>query len=286
MLTENKRNYKENKVQRQLGVFFRHFVLIIWCSTTLFPLLWTLNSAFRNNTQIFGNTLGLPNPVIWGNIPDVITRVDMFTTGGNSLIYAAVTVALVILLATPVAFYGAKIAKKPLITLYFALGIFIPGQALLIPLFIDVRSFDLMNSRSGIILVYVVTNLAFSIFVLTAFMKTAIPTEVVEASIIDGCGLYGAFWHVVLPLARTGIATAVTFVFLGVWNEFLFALVMLPSPALRTLNLATLSLRGQFTSDQGLISAGVIALVTPAIVIYTLFQEQVVKGLTSGAVKG
>ena len=268
------------------GIFFRHVVLILWCATTLFPLLWTLNSAFRNNSQIFGSPFGLPNPIIWANIPEVIARSNMLLTGGNSLFYAGVTILMIILFATPVAFYSSKVAKSNKLAMFFMMGIMIPGQAILIPLFIDVRNLGLMNSRFGIILVYIVINLPFSIFVLTAFMKTAIPTEVVEAAIIDGCGLMKTFFHIVLPLARTGIATAVTFVFLAVWNEFLFAMVMLPNPGLRTLNLSMMALRGQFFNDQGLLSAGVLALVVPAVVIYTLFQEQVVKGLTSGAVKG
>ncbi|TVQ29563.1 MAG: carbohydrate ABC transporter permease [Spirochaetaceae bacterium] len=107
-----------------------------------------------------------------------------------------------------------------------------------------------------------------------------------EASIIDGCGPITAFFRIALPITTPALATVGTFVFLGVWNEFLFALLMLSRPALRTLNLSVYMLRGQYSSDHGLMAAGVIILVTPAIIIYTLFQEQVVKGLTAGALKG
>jgi ABC-type glycerol-3-phosphate transport system permease component len=275
----------QKSLQHRAGVFFRYFALILWCATTIFPLVWTINSSFKNNAQIFGQPLALPNPVIWGNFEKAWSGTAIQVTGINSLIYATATVLLVILIATPAAFYCAKMTTGKLLHSYFLIGIMIPVHAILIPCFVTLRDLGLHNTRLGIIILYVATNLSFSIFVLTGFMKSAIPNEIIEASVIDGCGPIRAFLNV-MPLCKAGIATAITFVFLGVWNEMLFAMIVLPSPTLRTLNVACFNLRGQFVSDQGLLSAGLVLLVTPVIIIYTLFQEQVVKGLTAGAVKG
>lgn len=272
-------------LRHYIGVWARYIVLIFWCATTVFPFAWTVLSAFKDNSQIYGKPLALPNPVIWSNFADAWVGTNVLTTGLNSLMYAVVTVALVVCLAAPAAFFCAKIAKSKWIHLLFTSGIMIPVHAILIPCFVTIRDLGLYNNRLGIIIIYVACNLAFSIFVLTAFMKSALPDEIIEASVIDGCGAFRAFLHV-LPLCQTGLATSVTFVFLGVWNEMLFAMCLLPSPALRTLNIACISLKGQFISDQGLLSAALVLLIVPAVIIYTLFQEQVVKGLTAGAVKG
>jgi ABC-type glycerol-3-phosphate transport system permease component len=279
------KKFNRKPAPQRVGAFFRYLLLTLWCVTTIFPLVWTINSSFKNNAQIFGQPLALPNPAIWGNFLKAWEGTAIQVTGVNSLLYAVATVLLVILIATPAAFYCAKMTKGKLLHSYFLIGIMIPVHAILIPCFITLRDLGLHNTRLGIIVLYVATNLSFSIFVMTGFMKGAIPNEMIEASVIDGCGPIRAFLNV-MPLCKAGFATAMTFVFLGVWNEMLFAMIVLPSPTLRTLNVACFNLRGQFVSDQGLLSAGLVLLVMPVIIVYTLFQEQVVKGLTAGAVKG
>lgn len=267
-----------------VGVWARYIVLIFWCCTTLFPFAWTVLSSFKDNSQIYGHPLSLPNPWIMTNFPGAWVGTNIITTGMNSLLYAVMTVIMVICIAAPAAFYCAKITKSKWIHTYFTAGIMIPVHAILIPCFIMIRDMGLYNNRLGII-IYVASNLSFSIFVLTAFMKSALPDEIIEASVIDGCGTFRAFLNMA-PLCQTGLVTSITFVFLGVWNEMLFAMCVLPSPTLRTLNIACISLKGQFISDQGLLCAALVLLIVPAVIIYTLFQEQVVKGLTAGALKG
>jgi len=273
-------------VRRNIAIAVKYLALVLASITTLFPIVWVVMNAFRDNTQIYGNPFGWPNPVITGNFPKAFAGIHLVVTLSNSLIYSAVTVAVAVLLASMAAFYLSKMAKGNLLFTYFILGIMIPPQAILIPLFISMRNLHLLNTRPGIIIVYIVTNLSLAIFILTGFMRKGIPDELLEAAVLDGCGPVRAFFRVALPISVPGIVTVITLVFLGVWNEFLFALVMLASPLVKTLNVAVYSLRGQYMSDQGLLAAGSVILITPAIVIYILFQEQVVKGLTAGAVKG
>jgi raffinose/stachyose/melibiose transport system permease protein len=270
--------------RHRTGVVFRHLVLAAWCATTLYPVVWVLQNAFRDNTQIYGNPFALP--MILKNLPQAFHGVHLATTLTNSIIYAAVTVIMTILLSAMAAFYLSKIARSGLLYTYFILGIMIPIQAILIPLFISMRNMGLLNTRVGIIIVYVVTNLSISIFILTGFMQKGVPNDLLEAAVIDGCGPVAAFFRVAFPISQAGIVTAATLVFLGIWNEFLFALTMLSAPLLRTLNLSVFMLRNQYSTDQGLMAAGVVILITPALLIYMVFQEQVVKGLTAGAIKG
>jgi len=273
-------------VRQKIGVIFRHAILALWCLTTLYPVVWVLQNAFRDNTQIYGNPFALPNPVILKNFPQAFSGVHLAVTLTNSVIYSAATVTITILLSAMAAFYLAKIARGNLLYVYFILGIMIPIQAILIPIFISMRNIGLLNTRVGIIIVYVVTNLSISIFILTGFMQKGVPNDLLEAAVIDGCGPVAVFFRVAFPISQAGIVTAATLVFLGIWNEFLFALTMLSAPLLRTLNLSVFMLRNQYSTDQGLMAAGIVILITPAILIYIVFQEQVVKGLTAGAIKG
>jgi ABC-type glycerol-3-phosphate transport system permease component len=272
-----------NKVMKAL----RYAVLILSSLTTLFPVLWVLLCSFRDNTQIYTKPFALPDPIVSGNFSRVFKSANLLLTFGNSMLYSAVTVVVVILIAAMVSFYLSKFQRKQgLLYLYFIAGIMVPVQAILIPLFVTTRSLGLLNTAPGIIIVYIVTNLSFGIFVLTGFMRKGVPDEMIEAAILDGCGPIRTFFSIALPISQTAVATVGTFVFLGVWNEFLFALVMLADPKLRTLNLSIFMLRGQYVSDQGLMAAGILVLITPAILVYILFQEKVVQGLTAGAVKG
>jgi len=273
-------------IRRRTGVLFRHLVLALWCLTTLYPVVWVVQNAFRDNTQIYGRPFALPDPVILKNFPQAFAAMNLAITLTNSIVYAAATVTITILLSAMAAFYLSKIARGNLLYVYFILGMMIPIQAILIPVFINMRNLQLLNTRLGIIIVYVVTNLSISIFILTGFMQKGVPNDLLEAAVIDGCGPVGAFFRVAFPISQAGIVTAGTLVFLGVWNEFLFALTMLSAPLLRTLNLSVYMLRGPYSSDQGLMASGIVILITPAILMYIVFQEHVVKGLTAGAIKG
>lgn len=274
-------------VRRRFFQTMKYVALTAFSLTTLFPFLWVLLCAFRDNGQIYTQPFALPDPWVMANFPRVFKSANLFVTFLNSVFYSVITVAIVVVLAAMVSFYLAKFQKKQgWLYTFFIAGILVPVQAIVIPLFVMSRDLGFLNTRHGIILIYIVTNLSFAIFVLTGFMKKGVPDEMIEAAIIDGCGPIRCFLSVVLPISQSGIATVATFVFLGVWNEFLFALVILSDPFIRTLNLSIFMLRGQYSSDQGLMAAGLLVLMTPAVIAYLAFQERVVQGLTAGAVKG
>lgn len=278
---------KNRKGKYTVGKVLRHVVLIIWCATTAFPILWTLMVSFKDNRQIFTAPFAWPNPVISSNFMDIFQKLNIPRGFLNSVIYSFFTVAIVCILSAMVGFYLSKCVRRQggFLYTYFILGMMIPVQAIAIPMFVHIKNFNLINTSPGIILTYVVIELAFAIFIMTGFIGRSVPDSIIEAASIDGCSEFGVFVRMVLPLAKSGIATVGTFVFLHVWNEFFFALILLAKPELTSLNLTTYKLRGQYSSDYGLLAAGVVVLAIPALIIYALFQEQVVKGLTAGAVK-
>jgi len=186
--------------------------------------------------------------------------------------------------------------------LFFISGMMIPAQLLLIPVFFEFSwlselgtqllqpfglRFQLYDSQFGLILLYIALSLPFTILVLTGFFKS-LPGELREAAIMDGCGEYRTFWHVMLPLARPGLITAAIFNFLGIWNEYIFALVFVNTPENKTLplGLASVSMQAQYRTDFGLLFAALVIVVLPTLLVYVLLQRQLTEGITAGALKG
>jgi sugar permease (fragment) len=178
----------------------------------------------------------------------------------------------------------ARVWTSKILYNFFTLGIMIPIHAVIIPMLMILRRLGLVNTRLGIILAYTVAELSFSIFILVAFMKT-IPREIEEAAQIDGSSRLRTFFQIILPISKPGLATIGTFAFINSWNDLLLALVITSGPKLSTLNLACFNLRGLYVQHYGLITAGLMIMMIPVIVIYIFFQEQLVKGITAGAVK-
>jgi ABC-type glycerol-3-phosphate transport system permease component len=172
----------------------------------------------------------------------------------------------------------------------FLAGLMVPVQLSIVPLFFELRALGLLNSRVGLIAVYIANGLPFAIFVLAGFFR-ALPKSLYEAAIVDGCNESSAFWRVMLPLAKPGLITVAIFQFIGIWKEYFFAFMFMSgstSTSMRTLplGLANLSLVAQYRNDYGLLFAGVIVVTIPILLIYLALQKHLVKGVTAGALKG
>ena len=142
-----------------------------------------------------------------------------------------------------------------------------------------------MTLNSGLIILYAVSNLSLAIFILVGFMKS-IPKEIEEAAELDGCSLPRTFFQIVFPLCRPGISTVATLAFLNCWNEYLFAYVFISSSPLKTITQGIYALKGTYNTNYGLLTAGLVMEIVPVVIAYIFFQEQVVAGMTAGAVKG
>ena len=270
---------------QRAGKIAKYAVLSIWSIITLFPVLWVFMTAFKDNGQIFGNPFVLPDPLVSDNLTSVFEAVNFGTSFLNSFIFAAATVGVILLITSMSGYYCAKLTRGMKMYSFLILGMMMPAQTILIPIFTNYVKVGLNNTRIGLILMYVGLNIAFGTFILTGFMK-GVPDAVIESGVIDGASSLRAFFSLVIPMAKPGLATVGTFVFLNTWNDFMIAFIMATDVKLQTLNLACYQLRGVYSSDFGLLSAGCVILMTPAIIIFIVFQEQVIKGLTAGAVKG
>lgn len=274
----------------------RRFVLngtgILVFLAAVFPVAWMVATAFKPNEEIFSVT---PHPVPFHPTTEHfsfvldggIAGVSFWTYLGNSVMLAVVTVVVsgffALLAATAVARYRFKFRTTFLIMLLVVQ--MVPAEALVIPLFLDVKKIDLINSLAGLIVVYVGFALPFSIWMLRGFVA-AVPKDLEEAASIDGAGPIRTFFSVLLPLVAPGLVATSIFSFITAWNEFIFAYTFLDDQTKYTLPIMLQYFFGRSGNDWGSIMAASTLLTLPVIAFFLFVQRRMVSGLTAGAVKG
>ena len=259
--------------------------LTLFAGTTVIPFLWLGLSSVRNNNEILGHPIGLPSKIIWGNYSKAWVQGSIGLGFFNSLIVTAFAVVLTMLLASMVSYVIGRMTKSIIAYMYFTVGIMIPLQAIVIPVFIIFRQLGLSNSLTGLILANTIAGLPLGVLILVGFFS-GLPKEMEEAAFIDGADRFRTFFQIVLPMAKPGLATVGTLTFINVWNEYLFAFVLNTTNKVRVLTQSIRALQGAYSSDFGLVSASVMIMVIPLMIFFILLQEQVIRGLTAGAVKG
>jgi ABC-type glycerol-3-phosphate transport system permease component len=267
--------------------------LLRWILTwglALFVLLllgWVVMTASKTNGEIFANPFGLPEVWSLDNVFQAWEVGGLGTAFLNSGIVALLSVTLGLLLASTVAYAISCIPFRGASILYlvFAVGLGVPLQALIVPTFLKMTDLGIRDSIWSLILVYAVFSLPKAVFLLAAFM-TEVSAEIREAAAIDGAGHFRTFGQVVLPLVKPALATVGIIDFIGAWNEYIYASVLVSDPAARTLPLGLANFHSEYSSSYGLVAAGIVLSIVPVIVVYILFQRQVVEGLSSGALKG
>ncbi|WID99940.1 carbohydrate ABC transporter permease (plasmid) [Bosea vestrisii] len=203
----------------------------------------------------------------------------------NSLLTAIPTTLAVLLLAAPAAYSLAHLNKRSRLFLGSVLvARMVPGIAILIPLYLAASRAGLLDRRLTLIVVYCAFNLPFAVWLLRGFFRE-IPNELREAAIVDGCSEFQVFWKIMVPLVGGGLVATSVFVFIGAWNEFLFALALTQSNA-ATAPLAVIGFRNEYGVQWGAIGAAAVMISTPVVAFAVVMQKYLVRGLTMGAVKG
>jgi multiple sugar transport system permease protein len=248
------------------------------------PYLDMLVTALRPEDEL-GTARILPSRLAWSNFTDLWSSV-VRTGVVNSLEISGGATLVVLLVALPAAYYSARNSFRGrglFLVLVLITQMFQPA-AMLMGIYREFLSLNLLNSKTGLILVDSGFNLAFAVWILQAYLST-IPREVEEAGAVDGAGRLTILSRVVLPLAVPGIVTAVIFTFIAVWNEFLVALTLTTSPASQPLTVVLDSYIGQYSIDWGHLFAAAVIATLPVVVLFTFIQRRLVSGLTAGSVK-
>lgn len=282
------------KGPQPLAVAFRtgkawagNMLLAIYALLTLYPLIWLFISSFKSNQDFYGKPFSLPSEWQVENFTKAWKVAGIGTALTNSVIVTAAAMVLTLFLGTLAAYVLARLQfklKGPIMAL-FVLGMLIPIHSTLVPLFIMMKKMGILDSHLALILPYTAFELPVAIFVVVAYL-TSVPKEVEEAAMIDGNGYWGIFFRIIFPLAVPAMATVAILAFLRFWNDFAFALVFINKQALKTLPLSLSIFSDGFGTDYSLTMAAMAIAVIPTIIIYLIFQEQIMKGMVAGAVKG
>lgn len=267
--------------------FIKWFLLIFFALYTIFPLLWLFVTALKTNAEYFQSPFSFPKVPQWHNFVDAFIDARMGRQIINSIVVAFGAVLLNLLLSgmASYAISRYRFRGREVVFLAFGLGVMIPLNAFMIPYYRMYSSFHLLDSHLGLILLYASVNMPMSILIIRGFMD-GFPTELEEAAEIDGLGFVGRFFKMVLPLTKNGFVTAGTFAFITCWNEFVYANLLINTAGKRTIQTGVRWFTNEFTTDYVRLYAAICVAIAPSLLIYFLFQEQVISGLTVGAVKG
>ncbi len=252
----------------------------------LIPVIWVLSLSLRSkkdalSAMFFTKEVHFENYVIaWQTFN--FSRLFL-----NTIIVTLVSVLVTLIIASLAAYSFSRLKYKGSNIMFYMilLGIMIPPAAVIIPLFLIMKTLGLYNSLFSLIFSYIAFGLPIAVLILRGFFSS-IPNELIEAARIDGSNEIGTFFKIVVPLSKPAMLTVTIFLFMQNWNEFILALILLKDRFLYTLPVGMANLVGQWDSPWHLVAAGVIISSIPIFVIYLLIQDQFVKGLTAGAVKG
>ncbi|MFC0105140.1 carbohydrate ABC transporter permease [Kibdelosporangium aridum] len=268
---------------------------VVWLFTAfnLLVLYWLIMAAFKTPLEIFREPLSLPATLFergtpFRNFIYAWDSADFGTAFLNTVLLVAICSVVIVLVSAPAAYALSRLGVRgsgPM-TAFIAIGMGVPFQTVIIPLFIAMAEIDLNNNLFGLALIYIALSLPFTVFLLTGFFRS-LPDELEEAASIDGASATRTFWSIMLPLARGGLITALILNAIGLWNETLLAIVFLQENANFTLARALFTFynAASYQSEYGGLLAGVAIIVLPMLVMYILLARRIITGLTLGAGK-
>lgn len=263
-------------------------IVLIWglVAFNVLLLLWVVLQAFRSTREIFGNPWGLPSSLNLTNFAEAWHASNFGPAALNSVNVTLISSVLTVVIAAPAAYYLSRQENRLTsgLTMYFVMGLGVPVQVILIPLFVMLSRMYLVDSLVGLNIVYIGTGMPFTVFLLTAFFRS-LPTELEEAAALDGTGPFMTFWLVMLPLAKGGLLTAFVLQIISHWNETLLALTLLQSTKNYTLPVALISFVQQQTysgADWGGLFAGLCIVILPMVIVFIVLGRRLTEGLTLG----
>jgi raffinose/stachyose/melibiose transport system permease protein len=271
---------------RGLAAIVTFAALTVLAGLVLYPVLATALNGFKDLSEFRTNPFGLPHVWMWSNYWDILTGYRYWQVLGNSLLIALFTVALTLIVSSMAAFTFAHLRffGDRFLLAYIQLGLLFPLATAIVPLFIKIRDLGLLDSYWGIILPQVAFSLAMAVLLIRNAFKQ-LPSELLDAAMMDGCGYFRYFFFVTLPLSGPILSTVAVISFVGSWNGYLLPLIVLNSESRYPWTLGLMAYQGQYMTSWQLVLAFITLTILPAIIMFLMAQRYIVAGLTAGAVK-
>jgi len=257
--------------------------MCVMAASIIYPLFFVVATSLRTNVDYKKDPFGVPSALNFDNYFKLWNEYQVGRAFSNSMFVALISVTLVLAFAT---LAGYALAKLPvfgskLFNATFVSVMLIPGPVLIIPIYLVLARLGIVGNYTGLILVYVATGLPFAIFFLTLTFR-AIPEELIEAARVDGAGFFRTLWSIVIPMGSSGIATLAVLQFLGIWNELIFSLILIPDAQMKLLTPTLASIGKRFVQDQPLTSAGLFISALVPLLMLTFASKYIMRGLQVG----
>ena len=265
-----------------LNIFLLGYSLL-----SIYPLLWMIMNSFKKNSEFMVNNMSFPKNLNFMNYVDAFMTSKMNIYYINSIIVSTVSIFLILIIIFSIGYVFSRyiFVGRRLMYVLFLFGMLIPTHSLLIPLFTQYKLMGLLNSRMALILTYCGYNLPAGIFLVEGFVHS-IPRELEEAAYIDGANMIDTMLKIILPITKPVLVTSMLLAFINIWNEMPFALVLASKDSLRTIPIGLANFSGEFSVNYTQLLAASVLATLPVIIIYGLFNNQIVNGMVSGSVKG
>ena len=280
---------KTNRVLHYVIHILIRFVLVLYAAIVILPMLWCIISSLKTTKEFYANVWALPEKLYFENFKTAWETAGIGINVLNSILIVGVSLVLTMVLAAMISYVLTKYRFKGsgLIKSVFIMGMFVPLMLGTIPEFLTLQKLHLYDTRIGLMLVYTAYSLPLSVLVMTSIYET-IPSTYAEAAMIDGCGHFGTFVRIILPLLKSGLVTISIFNFLWTWNDYIYAMTYLPTVSKRTLPVGMVMLQStaMYKTDWGALFAGLVIIMVPSVIIYAIFNKQLQSGLNAGGIKG
>lgn len=271
-----------------VGRFSVHAVLLLYTALALFPIALILINSVKTRAAIFDNPLALPtlDTLSFTGFQKVLSATDFGLFFTNSLVVTLVSLLCIVLFGAMAAWALSEydFRGRRLLALFIAVGIMIPIRLGTVAILQINVALGLVNTLTALVLVYTAQGLPLAVMILSEFIRQ-VPGELKDAARCDGVGEFRIFFQVILPLIRPAIATVAVFTMIPAWNDLWFPLILAPSDETKTVTLGVQQFIGQYVTDWNSVLAALSLAVLPMLVLYALFSRQLIRGLTSGAVK-
>lgn len=268
-------------------LLLKYILLTLFTLMILIPLVIVFSGAFKTSGELFNNPFGMPQRPVMENFPAAFVKGNMLVYFGNTLLVTGISLTFILAFSCLAAYAVTRSNFKLGNTLYyyFMFGLTVPAQGIMIPSYLLISRLGLVNNIWSLVIIYVASTMAFSVFILSGFFRT-IPAELEEAALIDGCNELQTFAKIILPLSRPAVTTVLIFNMLFIWNDFYNPLLYIRSENIKTLALGLMKYMGRYVSNYPIMFAALLMASLPMIIIFLILQKQFVTGITSGAVKG
>ena len=276
------------RAQTTLARFLMSLLMWMLVAFLAFPIIWLISVAFKPPGEIGLDQYHLiPKAPTLGNFSTAISEQQVFKTAGNTLKIAIISAIITLIIATPAAYVLARYRSwmNQAITGWILVSQTFPLILIIVPLFLLLARFRLVDTHAGLIAVYVVWSLPFVLWMLQGYVRS-IPKELEEAAAVDGASQFTTLTRIILPLVVPGLVATGLYAFVTSWNEFFFALVMIKSPDLTTIQVSLARFRGiEGLARWGPLAAGSLIAIVPTLLVFAFLQRRLVSGFLAGSVK-